>query len=142
MSVLPLAPFPLHLVEDRDQTTQIGGLKLSLDGVHFDHFDHFDHFNRYMQSQVKLGQTNTSCTLYVQAAAVQTTIPPSILPELMKELEVERWNCRCWGLVALNSQAGRLPPSGYTGGVDDIVASSCPRCEEWRQEAWFQVSSD
>eukprot|EP00434_Breviolum_minutum_P010721 symbB.v1.2.009455.t1/scaffold601.1/size182750/19 len=69
-----------------------------------------------------------------EAAAVQTTIPPSILPELMKELEVERWNCRCWGLVALNSQAGRLPPSGYTGGVDDIVASSCPRCEEWRQE--------
>ncbi|CAL1161810.1 unnamed protein product [Cladocopium goreaui] len=52
-----------------------------------------------------------------EAAAVQTTIPPIILPELMEQLE-----------------AGRLPPSGYTGGVDDIVASSCPRCEEWRQE--------
>jgi len=33
-----------------------------------------------------------------------------------------------------HGEAGRLPPSGYTGGVDDIVASSCPRCEEWRQE--------
>ncbi|CAK9022706.1 EF-hand domain-containing protein [Durusdinium trenchii] len=52
-----------------------------------------------------------------EAAAVQTTIPPIFLPELMQQLE-----------------AGRLPPSGYTGGVDDIIARSCPRCEEWRQE--------
>ena len=46
-----------------------------------------------------------------------------------------------WGFVMLRSpwfsfgEAGRLPPSGYTGGVDDIIARSCPRCEEWRQEA-------
>ncbi|CAJ1382678.1 unnamed protein product [Effrenium voratum] len=51
-----------------------------------------------------------------EVAAVQTSIPPIFLPELQTHL-----------------QAG-LPASGYTGGVDDIVASSCPRCPELRQQ--------
>eukprot|EP00439_Symbiodinium_sp_Y106_P075183 s1317_g14.t2 len=52
-----------------------------------------------------------------EVAAVQTTIPPRLYPELRQQLEAEP-----------------LPPSGYTGGVDDISASSCPRCPEHRQE--------
>lgn len=50
-----------------------------------------------------------------EAEAVQTTIPPIFMPELAEH-------------------EATLPASGYTGGVDDIAASSCPRCGEWRQE--------
>ena len=51
-----------------------------------------------------------------EAQAVQTTIPPIFMSELLEQ------------------EAHGLPASGYTGGVDDIAASSCPRCGEWRQE--------
>ncbi|CAE7463319.1 unnamed protein product [Symbiodinium pilosum] len=67
------------------------------------------HHSAWLRSEIK--------RLKSEVAAVQTTIPPRLFPELRQQLEAEP-----------------LPPSGYTGGVDDITASSCPRCPEHRRE--------
>mmetsp|Transcript_30043 Transcript_30043/g.69434 ORF Transcript_30043/g.69434 Transcript_30043/m.69434 type:complete len:196 (+) Transcript_30043:80-667(+) len=67
------------------------------------------HHCMWLRSEIK--------RLKSEVSAVQTTIPPRLFPELRQQLE-----------------AGPLPPSGYTGGVDDISASSCPRCPEFRCE--------
>lgn len=52
-----------------------------------------------------------------EVASLETTIPPKFYPELEKRLE-----------------EFPLPDSAYTGGVDDIRGTSCPRCTEHRKE--------
>eukprot|EP00927_Polykrikos_kofoidii_P082885 TRINITY_DN8358_c0_g2_i1.p2 TRINITY_DN8358_c0_g2~~TRINITY_DN8358_c0_g2_i1.p2 ORF type:complete len:200 (+),score=38.61 TRINITY_DN8358_c0_g2_i1:140-739(+) len=49
--------------------------------------------------------------------SLETTIPPKFFPELEKRL-----------------QDFPLPNSRYTGGVDDITGTACPRCENARVE--------
>jgi len=50
-----------------------------------------------------------------EVATLQTTIPPRLFPDLDRRLE-ER----------------PLPDSAYTGGVDEVKGSACPKCAEIR----------
>jgi len=52
-----------------------------------------------------------------EVASIETTIPPRFIPDLERRL-----------------QELPLPESAYTGGVDDIRGSACPRCTDHRRE--------
>mmetsp|Transcript_111196 Transcript_111196/g.313812 ORF Transcript_111196/g.313812 Transcript_111196/m.313812 type:complete len:229 (-) Transcript_111196:79-765(-) len=52
-----------------------------------------------------------------EVACLETTIPPKFFPELERRL-----------------QESPLPDSMYTGGVDDVRGTACPRCIEQRTE--------
>lgn len=54
-----------------------------------------------------------------EVASLETTIPPKFIPELEQRLKDEP-----------------LPDSLYTGGVDEVRGSACPRCPEQRKEVY------